>query len=68
MHEVVKMVYHDKEKEGNWWWQTKGTSVLRLLLPILPPKWKMTGNNVSGNSVRLTRCQLKRFVPLLTDL
>ncbi len=35
-----------------------------LLSPIAPPKWRMTGKRVWGNSLRPMTCQPERFTPL----
>ncbi len=39
-------------------------STQRLPLPMWPPNWRMTGERMSGNSLRPLTCQPKRFTPL----
>ncbi len=43
-----------RQRRGNWWRQTKGSSVQRLSSPISPPKRRMTGGKLAQASVVTT--------------
>jgi hypothetical protein len=42
---------YQKAKEGKWLQQIRDTSVRKLPSLILPPKWRVAGGKMSGNSL-----------------